>query len=239
MTNTHLSNTMLQGIPAHLLDYFKVDDFKTTTLENIDLTTGFFNFSGLIYVKQGRFSISLPQQSLDTLYSFIVESDNWFGGLTLMPLPHPFLLISEIDKVELLYIPKTRLTEIADAHPVIYKWLLNIAADNLPQWFQVPLIALSNKKIRVVYCLATLLPINNNHLSNIEIDASQQKISNICGLSRPRVNEVLKELELQKLIQIQHKKIIIADANALFKILDEANLCFYDPRENMGSKGKI
>lgn len=231
MTCTRALNTSLQDIPPQLLNYFKEGDFKTTTLTNVELTTGFFNFSGLIYIKQGRFSISLPQQNMDTLYSLIVEPKSWFGGLTLMPLPHPFLLINEIESVELLYISKSRLIEIADAHPLIYKWLLNIAADNMPQWFQAQLIALSNKKIRVIYCLSTLLPLHNKGLSTIEIDTSQQKISDICGLSRPRVNEVLKVLEQQKLIKVQHKKIIIHSPTALFKLLDEANLCFHDPRE--------
>ncbi len=223
---------MLQNIPPQLLNYFREDDFKTTTLKNVQFTTGFFNFSGLIYIKKGRFSISLPHQNLDTLYSFIIEPNTWFGGLTLMPLPHPFILINEIENVELLYIPKNRLTEIADKHPLIYKWLLNTVADNIPQWFQVPLIALSNKKIRVVYCLATLLPIDKSKLSVIEIEASQQKISDICGLSRPRVNEVLKELEQDKLIQVLHKKIVILNIKALFKLLNNANLCFHDPRDN-------
>ncbi|ALO35296.1 hypothetical protein CMT41_11615 [Colwellia sp. MT41] len=231
MTSTRSSNTLLQDIPPQLLNYFEEEDFKTTTLEKVKLTTGFFNFSGLIYLKKGRFSFSLPQRNLDTLYSFIVEQNGWFGGLTLMQLPHPFLLINEIEPVELLYIPKDRLTKIADAHPLIYKWLLNIAAHNIPQWLQVPIIALSNKNIRVLYCLATLLPLNKRDSSLIEIDASQQKISDICGLSRPRVNQVLKKLEQQELIKVQHKKIIIQSTTALFKLLDEANLCFYDPRE--------
>ena len=230
MKGTLSSNAMLQEIPQQLLKYFEDEDFTITTLKKVKLTTGFFNFTGLFYIKKGRFSISLPQQDLATLYSFMVEPNSWFGGLTLMPLPHPFLVINEIEHVELLYIPKTRLTKIADAHPIIYKWLLNIAADNLPQWFQVPLIALSNKKIRVLYCLVTLLPLNRGDLNIIELDASQQKISDICGLSRPRVNEVLKELEHDELIKVKHKKIIILNPMAMFELLDDANLGFYDPR---------
>jgi len=230
MTTTQPLSEILQDIPPQLLNYFKVEDFKTATLKSVQLTTGFFNFSGLVYLKKGRFAISLPQQNLETLYSFIIEGKTWFGGLTVMPLPQPFLLINEIEKVELLYIPKDRLTKIADSHPLIYKWLLKIAAENIPQWLQVPIIALSNKKVRVIYCLATLIPLNKNGFSVIEIDASQQKISNFCGLSRPRVNEVLKELERQELIQVQHKKIIIHNTKTLFKLLDDANLCFYDPR---------
>jgi len=231
MTTSQPLSEILQEIPPQLLNYFKVEDFKTATLKSVQLTTGFFNFSGLVYLKKGRFAISLPQQNLETLYSFIIEGKTWFGGLTVMPLPHPFLLINEIEHVELLYISKNRLTEIADLHPIIYKWLLEIAADNIPQWFQVPLIASSNKKVRVIYCLATLLPLNKPSNSAIEIEASQQKISDICGLSRPRVNEVLKELQQSELIKVQHKKITIYNTTALFELLNAANLCFYDPRD--------
>jgi len=230
MKGIRSSNTMLQEIPQQLLKYFEDEDFTITTLKQVKLTTGFFNFTGLVYIKKGQFSISIPQQDLATLYSFMVEPNSWFGGLTLMPLPHPFLVINEIDHVELIYISKARLTKIADAHPIIYKWLLNITADNLPQWFQVPLIALSNKKLRVIYCLVTLLPLNRGDLNSIDVDASQQKISDICGLSRPRVNEVLKELEHDEVIKVKHKKIIILNPMRIFELLDDANLGFYDPR---------
>ena len=84
MTSTGYSNILLQDIPPQLLNYFEEEDFKTTTLKKVKLTTGFFNFSGLIYIKKGRFSFSLPQRNLDTLYSFIIEQNGWFGGLTLM-----------------------------------------------------------------------------------------------------------------------------------------------------------
>jgi len=95
----------------------------------------------------------------------------------------------------------------------------------------VPLIAASNKKVRVVYCLTTLMPLNQCNNSAIDIEVSQQKISDICGLSRPRVNEVLKELEQSGLIKVQHKKITIDNITALFELLNAANLCFYDPRD--------
>ncbi|MCJ8321368.1 MAG: Crp/Fnr family transcriptional regulator [Colwellia sp.] len=231
MTKTCSTNLRLKNTPIQILNYFENEGFKTCSLKNVEFTTGFFNFSGIIYIKKGRISISLPQQNLDTIYSFILEANSWFGGLTLMPLPHPFILINEIDQVEVLYIAKDQLTEIADANPLIYKWLLKIAAENIPQWLQVPLIALSNKKLRVTYCLATLLPTNKGNISTMVIDVSQQKISDICGLSRPRVNEVLKELEQEGLLQVKHKKIIIINPKGMFKLLDEANLCFYDPRE--------
>ncbi|WP_425457433.1 hypothetical protein [Colwellia demingiae] len=52
----------------------------------------------------------------------------------------------------------------------------------------------------------------------------------MCGLSRPRVNEVLKSLEQQEILQLSHKKIKIKNIKAVFKRLDEANLSFYDPR---------
>jgi CRP-like cAMP-binding protein len=222
----------INDIPKQVFQYFEKSNFKTTNLKDAGIETGFFQFSGLMYIKSGRFSISLPQTNMETIYSFVVGPQRWFGSVSLMGLPHPFVLINEIEKTELLYISTKRLIEIADNNPLIYKWLLNIATDNFPLWFQAPIIAFSSREIRVLYCLTTLLPLNNVDINPVIINISQQRISDICGLSRPRVNEVLKELEQNKLLKLSHKKIQIMNIKKVFKKLDDANLAFYDPRDN-------
>jgi CRP-like cAMP-binding protein len=220
----------INDIPNEIFNFFEKSHFKTCNLKEAGLETGFFKFSGLVFIQSGRFSISLPQNNMETIYSFVLDPQRWFGSISLMGLPHPFVLINEIEKTELLYIPTDKLIEIADEHPLIYKWLLTIATANFPLWFQAPLIALSSRDIRVLYCLTTLLPLNKAEGNHIVINISQQKISDICGLSRPRVNEALKKLEQQKILQLSHKKIQIMDIRGVFKKLDEANLAFYDPR---------
>lgn len=231
MTSTLTPNITPPNIPIELLHFFESKNFKTTTLKKIGLTTGIFNFSDLVYIKKGRFSISLPHSDLTTVYSFTLEPNSWFGALTFMSSPHPFVLINELEDVELLWISNKRLTEIAEKNPFIYKWLLNLASNNIPKWLQVQLITLSSKQVRVIYCLATLIAPNKKWESQIEVNVSQQQLSDICGLSRPRVNEVLKNLEQKELIELKHKKIIIKHPSAVFNLLDAANLSFYDPRQ--------
>jgi len=222
-----------KNVPIEIAEELIAQTTDFRTLKDVSLITGFFNFSGVAFVTQGKFSISIPQQNMSVLYSYIVEECSWFGGLTLMQLPHPFLLIDEIEPVKLLFISKSKVIQLADANPFIYKWLLNMAAENIPQWFQAPLIAFSSKYLRTLYCLVTLLPINVKEISSIELNITQQELSNICGLSRPRVNEVLRNLETQNIVELQQKKIIILDIHAIFTELDEANLCFYDPRTKL------
>lgn len=231
MKSTIASSILPPGTPKELLHYFESIKFKTTTLKKVGLTTGFFNFSDLIFIKKGRFSISFPHSDLSTVFSFIIEPNSWFGALTFMSSPHPFVLINELEDAELLYISNSRLSELAEKNPLIYKWLLHVAADNIPKWFQAQLISFSHKKDRVIYCLATLVSPNNVWNENFELNVTQQELSELCGLSRPRVNEVLKDLEQQEFICVKHKRVTIKQPNALFSLLDEANLGFYDPRE--------
>ncbi|WP_019029639.1 hypothetical protein [Colwellia piezophila] len=41
MASTRSSNILLQDIPPQLLNYFEEENFKTTTLKKVKLTTGF------------------------------------------------------------------------------------------------------------------------------------------------------------------------------------------------------
>lgn len=223
-------SSSLTGTPIEIADIILADNMRLKNLQQVSLTTGFFSFSGLIFVKKGRFSISIPQQNMSTLYSYIVETGMWFGGLSLMPIPQPFLLINEIETVELYYLSRQKIIALADNNPLIYKWLLEMAAKNIPQWFQAPLISFSSKHIRVIYCLATLVPLTGNKNGAIELSITQQELSNICGLSRPRVNEVLKKLEEENILKNTSKKITILNMESIFSLLDDTNLSFYDPR---------
>ncbi|WP_286262646.1 Crp/Fnr family transcriptional regulator [Thalassotalea atypica] len=220
----------LRNIPESIYKYFEDSSFKTCSLKSSGLESGFFTFSGLVYIKSGRFSMSMPQNNMETIYSFVIEPQRWLGSVSLLGLPSPVVLINEIEKTELLYIPTKELIQIADNNPMVYKWLLNIATDNFPKWFQAHLIAFSTRETRVLYCLTTLLPLEVSNNNQTEINISQQKISDICGLSRPRVNEVLKLLEQQEVLLLSHKKIQITNINKFFKKLDDANLSIYDPR---------
>jgi len=139
-------------------------------------------------------------------------------------------LINEIETVERYYLSRQKIIALADNNPLIYKWLLEMAAKNIPQWFQAPLISFSSKHIRVIYCLATLVPLTGNKNGAIELSITQQELSNICGLSRPRVNEVLKKLEEENILKNTSKKITILNMESIFSLLDDTNLSFYDPR---------
>ncbi len=143
--------------------------------------------------------------------------------------PH-FFIINEIEKVELLYIPKDEITRLAKKDPLIYKWILDIVSENVPHWFQSHLISMSKKDVRVLYCLATLLPIYENKLKEISLNVTQQDVSNLCGVTRPRVNEVLKKFESQGFIKLKRKMIVITSIKLFFELLGEVDLSFYDPR---------
>ena len=50
------------------------------------------------------------------------------------------------------------------------------------------------------------MPLTANEKETIELSITQQELSNICGLSRPRVNEVLKKLEGENILKNTPKK---------------------------------
>ncbi|MEZ8386518.1 Crp/Fnr family transcriptional regulator, partial [Vibrio splendidus] len=49
------------------------------------------------------------------------------------------------------------------------------------------------------------------------------------GISRPRLNEVLKGIEQQGLVKIQRGKVFIADVKGLYEHISPMNLMIRDP----------
>ena len=220
----------LSDVPPLIVKYLEESSFKLSSLKDVGIQNGFFHLSGIFYLKSGRFTISIPQKNMETMYSFVFEPKHWFGSMSIMKFPSPFVMIHEVEKAKVMHIPENKLMEIAGKDPSIYKWLLKIATDNFPFWLQVPVITACSKDVRVIYYLTTLLPQRTTNDNHAELTISQQEISEICGLSRPRVNEVLKELEQQGILQLSYKKIKITDVKRFFERLDNVDLAFYDPR---------
>lgn len=205
-----------------------------TGIEGIGLTSLSPQFKGVCYIQQGTALICTPSGDLNNILGAVIGQGDWLGALTLFRNYQPHLITEEIKTVNLLLFPAAKVTLLAKQYPETYKWLYFAAHSAQPKWIQANLTGLHNKQIRVVYALLELMakqPKINGVIATIFI--SQQQLSLLTGISRPRVNEVLKDIEKSGEIALQRKAIKIINLPALGARLQHLNMSFRDPREPM------
>jgi biotin operon repressor len=71
----------------------------------------------------------------------------------------------------------------------------------------------------------------NTNESMVEIAVSQQQLSDMTGIARQRVNEVMKELERNQLVTLYRGKVRIDSPQGLAAYLDDIDLSIRDPRQ--------
>ncbi len=112
----------------------------------------------------------------------------------------------------------------------IYKWFYSLTFESKEKWLQSQLIYSANITERIVYQLIDILAHMNTKESMVEISVSQQQLSDMTGIARQRVNEVMKELERNHLVTLYRGKIRIDSPQRLAAYMDGIDLSIRDPR---------
>ncbi|MGB5443985.1 MAG: Crp/Fnr family transcriptional regulator [Psychromonas sp.] len=187
--------------------------------------------SGLCYIKSGLACLYYASEQMNNTLGYVIGSGDWIGASTLMKKNKLFLLSAELEPIEYLFFPTEKILRIAKAEMEIYKLLYHCMIHMQPIYLQSQLTSLHDKETRVVYmllCLAQKKQTVNGAKTVINI--TQEQLCLATGISRPRINEVLKKFEKHQEIAIKRGKIYILDISALSNRLDCANTMFYDPR---------
>lgn len=171
---------------------------------------------GVFYVTQGIMSVTFSADKTNTMNAGLVGSGMWFGG-TVMSSDISFnATLDEILPISFLYFPKEKVDKLAQANHEVYKWLYYSTVEVQKDWIQAQICSLYDRESRVVFSLlqiAQRLPSVQGSL--IKIDISQKQLSQITGISRPRLNEVLKALEAQGEVSLERGSIHLLELNAL------------------------
>ena len=124
--------------------------------------------------------------------------------------------IDEIYPTIIICFPKEKIDRLAATNDEVYKWLYHCTLDVQKCWLQAQLCSLYDRECRIVFSLLDIskrLPSVKGSL--LKIDISQKQLSQITGISRPRLNEVLKQLEAVGEISLERGSIHLIDIPAL------------------------
>lgn len=187
---------------------------------------------GVYYFISGLATFSYSTPNMKNIRGCVFGRGDWLGANSLYNERGLYLVPEEIEKVSFLYFPKERINKLIESTPEVYQWLFYCVGNAQPKIMQSQLTAMHDKTSRIVYTLLELArytPLLLGSSSFIRI--SQQQLSTVTGLSRPRINEVLKSLEKLGQISLQRGSIHLLDLPALGKHLETLNTMFHDPRD--------
>ncbi|WP_052772078.1 Crp/Fnr family transcriptional regulator [Vibrio mexicanus] len=132
--------------------------------------------------------------------------------------------IEELEPIEMLIFPQAKIEELAKINPEIYKWLYHSTHKTQQAWIRAQISTLYDKETRIVSSLLEIAKyIPNIKGSFQKIHASQRQLSLITGISRPRLNETLKELEVSKEISLERGVIHLLKPDALRKRMERVS----------------
>ncbi|QQX82435.1 Crp/Fnr family transcriptional regulator [Shewanella sp. KX20019] len=186
---------------------------------------------GASFIVEGTVTICLQTPNLKTVNNIVMGKGDWFGNYDSRNSLYTPFFITEIDAVTLIHFSNFDLHRLAQDNLEIYKWFHSLSLESKAKWLQSQLMMSENKLKRVVYLLLELaahIPLIRGETP--KIDLSQQQISQITGIARQRVNEVIKQLEKEKLVEIKRSCIYLTNLTGLGRVLDKVDLSIRDPR---------
>lgn len=192
---------------------------------------GMIKNSGICYIKRGLAILYYTSQQMNNTLGSVIGIHDWIGASTFMNKRELFLLAIELEPIEYLFFPTKKILQLTKTEPEIYKLLYYCVVNMQPVYLQSQLTALHDKEVRIVYMLLSLAQ-KKQTISGAKtfIAITQEQLCLATGISRPRINEVLKRIEKHHEIAIKRGKIYILDIVALGNRLNHANTMFYDPR---------
>jgi hypothetical protein len=189
---------------------------------------------GVIYFFDGLASYSLISAEMKPLIGCVLGHNSWIGGLQTFNFPKFILHAEEIEPLSAIYFPKQKMEELAQKDPIIYKFLYSLVQLNQPKHWQAIVISHYPIEIRLIYALIELLAHKRNIVGEIpHIKITHQKVSNLTGLSRPRISEVFKQLQSEELISLSRGVIWINNVDKLYSKLESVSFDFYDPYQKL------
>ncbi|WP_421224194.1 Crp/Fnr family transcriptional regulator [Aeromonas enteropelogenes] len=189
---------------------------------------------GIIYVRSGCLACYASNVTLDNSIGLLCGTGNWFGSQFIQNYGYsPQVMYESIRSTRLIYLPTVEIERFSLENTEVYKFLFFISQHMGRLSLQMGSNSLHSLTSRIIYVLLELLAkSSDNNKSSPTIKITQQKLSQIVGVSRPRLNEVLQDLVTSGDISLGRGVIKINDLNELKNRLHEFHLMFNDPIKN-------
>ncbi|WP_324004215.1 Crp/Fnr family transcriptional regulator [Aeromonas hydrophila] len=186
---------------------------------------------GVLYVSSGCLVTYAANASISNSLGLIFGRGCWLGTQSIHnPAYAPSERNETLLPTELLLFPRADIESLSEQEPEVFKFLFHIAQQVVRISLQMGSNTLFCLTTRIVYVLLELVAKNTAANTPVpSLNITQQRLSQITGISRPRVNEVLKELARTGEITIRRSELNITDMAALKARLHPFSLMYYDP----------
>ncbi|WEM41237.1 helix-turn-helix domain-containing protein [Photobacterium sp. DA100] len=185
---------------------------------------------GVNFLEQGTLAVCIQTPNLKTANCILIGQGGWFGNYIDQASTLSSFVFIELEPCRVINFSNDRLREVSLTHSEVYKWFYSLTFESRDKWLQSQLINSESMAVRVIYLLLEILVHLERRGAHNEIVISQQQLSDMTGIARQRVNEVMKQLERAQLVQLHRGKINIVDLQQLSEQLDGVDLSIRDPR---------
>ncbi|OCH63157.1 Crp/Fnr family transcriptional regulator [Vibrio splendidus] len=199
-------------------------------VDSFEITKKFQNLPGVFYILSGSAGICFSTENMKSLSGGVIGRGDWMGALSIHADYNLFAVAEEVEPITMVLFPASKVLELAERKCMVYKWLLHCGTKAQSIWMQAYLSSIHEKEQKTIYVLLELAARQTNIAgATVSINISQIQLSSITGISRPRLNEVLKGIEQQGLVKIQRGKVFITDVKGLYEHISPMNLMIRDP----------
>lgn len=170
-----------------------------TGVDSFEITKKFQRFPGVFYILSGSAGICFSTENMKSLSGGVIGRGDWVGALSIHADYNLFAVAEEVEPITMVLFPAVKVLELAERKCMVFKWLLHCGTKTQSIWMQAYLSSIHEKEQKTIYVLLELAARQINIAgAAVSINISQTQLSTITGISRPRLNEVLKGIEVVK-----------------------------------------
>jgi len=217
------SSIWFAGLPEHLqtalLDKARIRHLKAAQQLHAKGEEGI----GFYGICEGRLKVINVGASGKEMLFALLGPGTWFGEISLFDgLPRTHDSVCDTDAV-IAVIPKAAFNELLNQYPELYPHFAKLLCSRVRSAFQfIDSSAGLSLEHQLIKRLLMLTSSYGQHLptgSAITLTLSQESLAKMINSSRQTVNQLLRALQQQGLLQLHYGKITIPNTKALFSLL--------------------
>jgi CRP-like cAMP-binding protein len=172
-------------------------------------------------VLDGRVAVQITKPSGETSIVNIMGRDSHFGEVSLLGTGTPFrtATVVALEPVRTLSIPAAVFHELRERNPRLEQLVSRLLAQRVQELTALLVEAMYDSlDRRVVRRLAALCLVYRTSPGTVTIPLTQEEVAELCGGTRPSVNQVLHRLVAEGVLELGRGRIVVRDPAALRRL---------------------
>lgn len=189
-------------------------------------------FDGLYCISRGIISFGYETENNRGLTSVSATfgQGDWFGASSIANPMQTFIQAELVEPCKFHFFHRNQLLQLLKKNDEIYKLLYFITRESHVTVAQCHIISLAEMIPKVSYVLLDLLTkVRRYSPKSSHVQVSQVQLSRIAGVSRPKLNQILKQMEKDNTISVHYGSIEIVKPEALAVKLQDVDLSYKNP----------